>query len=188
LRYPAATCISINEVLVHGIPGERIIRKGDVVKIDMGLKKSGFYADMAKSFIVGEVEERIKELVKETYNVLLKVIENLPTFETVADIGKYIQKYIESKGFSVIREYTGHGIGRNLHEYPPVPNYYVKELENVKLKPGMVMAIEPMVSLGDWKTVELDDGWTVVMADGSCSAHWEHTVALLDGKAEVLTV
>lgn len=186
-KFPACSCISINEELVHGIPSGRIIQEGDIVKIDIGLKKYGYYADMARTIAVPPISNREKELVETAKNALNLLIKNISSLKSIADIGLYIQNYVEKHGFSVIRNYTGHGIGKALHEAPPVPNYYVPELRHIKLQPGTVLAIEPMISLGDYKTRELDDQWTVIMADRAKCSHWEHTVAITENGGKILT-
>ena len=186
-RFPACSCISINEELVHGIPSERIISEGDIVKIDIGIKKFGYYADMARTIAVPPVTSREEEMIHASKSALMQLLKILPSLDTIADIGLFIQQHVEKRGFSVIRDYTGHGIGKALHESPPVPNYYVPELNRVKLQPGTVIAVEPMISLGKHETRELEDQWTVVMADHSKCSHWEHTIAITENGCEILT-
>ncbi len=186
-KFPACTCISINEQLVHGIPSGRKIEEGDIVKIDIGIKKFGYFADMARTIVVPPISGREEELVNTAKNALTQLVEVLPELDSIADIGLFIQQFVEKRNFSVIRDYTGHGIGKALHESPPVPNYYVPDLQQVKIQPGTVIAIEPMISLGDYVTQQLDDHWTVVMADNSKCSHWEHTIAIEENSCEILT-
>ncbi|GBD10877.1 Methionine aminopeptidase 1 [bacterium HR23] len=184
--FPAVVCVSLNEEIVHGIPGERVIQEGDLVKIDAGAVVDGMYADAARSFPVGKVSPSVKALVEVTRNALEVGIGQARPGGSVGDIGYAIQRYVEDRGYAVVREYVGHGIGRNLHEEPAVPNYGVPG-DGPRLLPGMAIAIEPMVNIGTYWTRVLDDGWTVVTADGSLSAHFEDTLIITEDGREVVT-
>lgn len=185
--YPATVCVSVNEEIVHGIPGKRVIQDGDVVSLDLGCTYKGFVADSAVTVIVGTVRPERKELVDVTRGALEEGIRHLRPGKKLGEASNAIQTYIESRGFGVVREYVGHGVGRDMHEEPQVPNFGPADRGPV-LKKGMVLALEPMVTVGDWKTRQLADQWTVVTADGSLSAHFEHTIAVTDGEPRVLTV
>lgn len=186
--YPASSCISINEVVVHGIPSEGVIlQDGDIVSIDVGAYKNGFHGDAARTFCVGNVNETLKRLVEVTKNSFFEGIKYACDGNRLQDISHAIQSYVEKNGFNVIRDYFGHGIGRNLHEEPTIPNFG-KPNRGIRLRAGMVLAIEPMVVVGDWKVTVLNDGWTVVTADGSCAAHYENTVAITNNGPEILTI
>ncbi len=184
--YPATLCISVNDVVVHGIPGQYELKEGDIVSVDCGAKKNGFHADYAYTFCVGHVAEEIRNLCEKTKQSLYNGIEQAVEGNRIGDIGYAIQSYVESFGYSVVREMIGHGIGRNLHESPEVPNYGTKG-KGPKLKKGMVICIEPMINLGV-RNIQVDrDGWTVRTADRLPSAHYEHMVAIRDGGTEVLS-
>lgn len=185
--YPATVCVSVNEEIVHGIPGKRVIQDGDVVSLDLGCTYKGFVADSALTVIVGKPRPRTQELVDVTRQSLEEGIRHARPGNRLGQISHAIQTYIESHGFGVVREYVGHGVGRQMHEEPQVPNFGPADRGPV-LKKGMVLALEPMVTVGDWRTRQLDDQWTVVTADGSLSAHFEHTIAVTEGEPEVLTV
>ncbi len=185
--YPAAVCVSINSEVIHGIPRkDKVIRDGDIVSVDYGVYLDGVHADAAKTFIVGESGEREKELVRVTCDILYEAIKFLKPGMTVGDLGNFIQTYVERFGFSVLKDYCGHGIGEQLHEDPPILNYG-KPGKGVKILEDMVICIEPMVCMGSGEAVVLPDGWTVVTRDGSLSAHFEHTVWVKDGENEILT-
>ncbi|MFA6384917.1 MAG: type I methionyl aminopeptidase [Candidatus Omnitrophota bacterium] len=184
--YSGNVCVSINEQIVHGIPGERIIRDGDIVSLDMGIKYKGFYSDATVTVAVGKVSSKAKQLIEVTKKSLAEGIKQMQAGRRLSDISHAVQQYAECNGFSVVRQYVGHGIGRQLHEDPEIPNFG-KAGQGPVLKPGMVFAIEPMVNEGTWECDVLDDGWTAVTADGKLSAHWEHTVALTDNGPEILT-
>jgi methionyl aminopeptidase len=186
-RFPATLCTSIDEEVVHGIPAQRRLREGEILSIDVGVRKNGFYADSAASFRVGQVSAEKERLLKVTEEALYKGIEQAVAGHTVEDIGYAVQRHVEANGFSVVRDLVGHGVGRELHEEPAVPNYG-KPGGGMKLKEGMTLAIEPMVNYGTWKVKILADGWTVVTEDGQPSAHFEHTIAIVNGKPEILTV
>lgn len=185
--YPATVCVSINDEIVHGIPGDREIKDGDVVSIDLGCIHKGFVADAAVTVGVGNVPADVQRLIDVTREALARGIAAARAGDRLGQIGAAIQEYVEGEGFSVVREYVGHGVGRAMHEDPQVPNYGDQESGPV-LKEGMVIAIEPMVNAGDWHTKRDPDNWTVRTLDGSLSAHFEHTLAVRDGEAEVLTL
>jgi methionyl aminopeptidase len=185
--YPAAICASINEEIVHGIPSmERVLAEGDIVSIDVGTIYGGYQGDAAVSLPVGEVSDEARRLLEVTEAALWEGISEAVQGNFVGDVSSAIQRYVESRDLSVVREYTGHGIGRSMHEDPQVPNFG-RPQTGAELKPGMTFALEPMVLLGNWRTRTLEDGWTVVTADGSLSAHFEHTIAVTEGQPEVLT-
>jgi methionyl aminopeptidase len=185
--YPATVCISINDEIVHGIPGNRVIADGDVVSLDLGCTHRGFVADAAVTVGVGNVSPKAQRLIGVTREALQRGIAAARGGVRVGKIGHAIQTYVESQGFSVVREYVGHGVGRQMHEDPQVPNYGDRGSGPV-LRPGMVIAIEPMVNAGDWRTKRDPDNWTVRTVDGSLSAHFEHTLAITEGEPEVLTL
>lgn len=184
--YPANLCISINEVVVHGIPNNRVIKSGDIVSIDAGLVVDGYYSDMAKTFIVGDVPEKVKKLVQVTKESLYLGIEQAIEGNKVGDISHAVQKHVEANGFSVVKALTGHGVGKYLHEDPQVPNYGLPG-KGPKLKNGMTLAIEPMVNIGTDEVITGNDGWSVISADYSFSAHFEHTILINGNKPEILT-
>jgi methionyl aminopeptidase len=185
--YPATVCVSVNEEIVHGIPGKRVIQEGDIVSLDLGCTYKGFVADSAVTVIVGKAAPERLKLVDVAREALQKGIEQCRAGNKLGQVSNTIQEHIESNGFGVVREYVGHGVGREMHEEPQVPNFGPPDRGPV-LKKGMVLALEPMVTAGDWRTRQLSDGWTVVTADGSMSAHFEHTVAITDNGPVVLTV
>jgi len=182
--FPANICVSVNDEIVHGIPGERVLQEGDIVSLDAGVKLNGFHTDAAITVGVGEISQKAKELISATEGSLQAGIAQANCGARLGDISAAIQGYVESKGFSIVREYTGHGVGRDLHEEPQIPNFVVGK--GVLLRKGMTLAIEPMVNAGDWRTKLAPNRWTVLTADGSLSAHFEHTIAITDNKAEIL--
>lgn len=184
--FPATLCISVNDEVVHGIPGDRILKDGDIASIDCGTLMNGFYGDSAYTFTVGEVDEEILKLLERTKESLYLAIEQAVAGKRIGDIGNAIQTYCEGFGYSVVRDLVGHGVGRNLHEKPEVPNYG-RRGSGTKLKKGMVLAIEPMINLGRKEVVQDADGWTIRTADSKPSAHYEHNVAIRDGKADILS-
>jgi methionyl aminopeptidase len=184
--YKHATCISINQEVVHGIPGERRIMDGDLVSIDVGVKKDGYCGDSALTVPVGKVGGRAEKLLRTAKQALTAGIKQARAGNHLGDIGAAVQQTAEKQGFSVVRDLYGHGIGRELHEDPLVPNFG-KPGEGPELKPGMILAIEPMLNVGGWRIRTLADGWTVVTEDGSLSCHVEHTVLITDGEPEILT-
>lgn len=185
--FPSSSCISVNEEVVHGLPGKRILKKGDIVSIDVGVKKNGYYGDGAYTFAVGEISPKISKLLKITQESLLKGIAMAIDGNEVNDISVAIQNYVEGSGYGIVRELVGHGIGKNLHEEPSVPNFYSSG-STQKLYEGMVLAIEPMVNYGTHKVYQRKDGWTIATKDELPSAHFEHTVLVSKGKAEILTI
>ncbi len=184
--FPATLCISVNDEVVHGIPGDRELNDGDIVSIDCGTLMNGFYGDSAYTFAVGNVDSEVLELLKRTKESLYLAIEQAVAGKRVGDIGNAVQKHVESYGFSVVRDLVGHGVGRNLHESPEVPNYG-RRGSGVKLKKGMCLAIEPMVNLGVKEVTQDKDGWTIRTADAKPSAHFEHDVAVRNSKADILS-
>ncbi len=185
-EFPATICTSINEEIVHGIPSNRVLKEGDIISVDIGVKVDGFYADAAYTYPVGEISEKAKKLLEVTRNALLKAIAVVKDGVRVGDISFEIQEYAESNGFSVIRDFVGHGIGRNLHEEPQIPNFGVRG-KGHELREGMVIAIEPMISAGSHEVEILLDTWTAVTKDRSLAAHFEHTVAVTSDGALILT-
>lgn len=188
--FPASICASINEELVHGIPSEgRWLEPGDIISIDVGAIHRGWVGDSAWTYAVGQIDEESQRLLKVTEESLWAGIAKARPGNRLADISEAIESHVKRHGFSVVREYTGHGIGRRMHEPPQVLNYVPPGVSRgPKLKPGMTLALEPMVNAGTWCTKVLADGWTVVTADGKRSAHFEHTIALTEGEPEILTV
>ncbi|MCC5941554.1 MAG: type I methionyl aminopeptidase [Balneolaceae bacterium] len=184
--FPATLCISVNEEVVHGIPGTRELVEGDIVSIDCGVEKDGYFGDHAYTFMVGECDEKDKELLQVTLDSLYKGIEQAVHGKKTGDIGNAIQQFCENRGFGVVRDLVGHGIGKDMHEDPSVPNYG-KAGRGERLRTGMTLAIEPMITRGTWKVKTLADKWTIVTADGSNSAHFEHDVVVREGKAEILS-
>jgi len=185
--FPANLCVSVNDEIVHGIPGERVLDEGDIVSLDLGAIFMGFQSDAAATVGVGEISSQAKQLIQTTEGVLKAGIAAARPGARLGDISAAIQTYAESRGYSVVREYSGHGIGREMHEEPQIPNFGLPASGPV-LKKGMTFALEPMVNIGDWHTRLGDDHWTVFTADGSLSAHFEHTIAITDSEAEVLTI
>ncbi len=185
--YPASICVSINEQLVHGIPGKRKLQAGDVVSIDCGSTFEGFVGDSAFTIGVGEVSPQAQRLIEITEQALYIGIKQMRANKRVGDVSAAIQEFVENSGFNVTREYTGHGVGRQMHEGPQVPNYGIAGRGQI-LRQGMTIALEPMVLVGTSQTRVLPDQWTVVSADGSLTAHWEHSVAITDGDAQILTL
>ena len=184
--FPYSICYSINEAVVHGFPTADELKDGDIVSVDCGVFLNGFHSDSAYTFAVGEVSSKVVKLMKVTKECLYRGIENAIAGKRVGDISYAVQNYAESNGYSVVRELVGHGLGKDLHEEPEVPNYGKRGNGSV-LKPNTVIAIEPMINLGKREVKTLKDGWTVVTRDGSPSAHYEHTIVIRNGKAEILT-
>ncbi len=184
--FPATLCISLNDEVVHGIPGERVLLNGDIVSIDCGCLKHGYYGDSAYTFTVGEVKPEVKLLLKRTRESLFKALEVAVTGKRVGDIGSTVQDYVESFGYSVVRELVGHGIGKTLHEKPDIPNYG-KRGSGQKLSEGLVICIEPMINMGTKNVVQSSDGWTIRTADRLPSAHFELTVVIRKDKVDVLS-
>ena len=185
-NYPATLCISVNNQVVHGIPSNYVIRNGDIVSVDCGVYYKGYHSDMAYTFVVGEVPPILQKLVSVTKEALYLGISKIKEGLRLGDLGYTIQTYVESHGFSVVRDLVGHGIGRSLHEAPQVPNYGTKN-KGLILKEGMTLAVEPMVNMGKKNVFIGQDGWTVFTKDGLPSAHFEHTLVVRKNKAEILT-
>ncbi|MGQ9708090.1 MAG: type I methionyl aminopeptidase [bacterium] len=184
--FPAAVCISVNEEVVHGIPDSRVLREGDIVKVDVGVTKDGFIADAARTFAVGRVEPEVERLVRETEEAFYQGLRYARIGNRVGDIGAAIQRYVEGKGFSVVRELHGHGVGIELHEEPSIPNFG-EPGKGRKLVSGMTLAIEPMVNMGSFEVRTNANGWTVEAVDGKPSAHYENTILITDGGPMILT-
>ena len=184
--FPASLCTSINEEVVHGIPGQRRLKEGDIVGLDVGVNYQGYFGDAAVTFPVGEVDSEAKRLLEVTEKALYIGIEKATTGNRLFDISYAIQRWVESHGFSVVRDFVGHGIGRELHEDPQVPNFGAPH-QGPRLEKGMVFSLEPMVNEGTYEVRVLSDGWTVVTADGKRSAHFEHTVAITEDGVEILS-
>ena len=184
--YPGHICVSVNEEVVHGIPSKRRVQYGDIVSLDVGIIVNGFVGDNATTVAVGVVEARTQQLLRVTERALYAGIAAARAGNRVGDISNAVQTVVESEGFSVVREFVGHGVGRKMHEEPQIPNYG-RAGDGPKLKPGMTLAIEPMINAGTSDVVMLSDGWTVVSADSAPSAHFEHTVLVTDAEAEILT-
>ena len=185
-EFPNTLCMSPNAQVVHGIPNNEPLKEGDIISIDCGAIKNGFYGDHAYTFAVGEIDPKIEKLLKVSKASLFEGIKNFKKGNRVGDIGYAIQNYCEKEGFGVVRELVGHGLGKTMHEGPEIPNYG-RRGRGKKLLDGMVLAIEPMINLGTHKINQLDDGWTILTADGKVSAHFEHNVALINGKPELLS-
>jgi methionyl aminopeptidase len=186
--YPSSLCTSVNEEIVHSIPGKRVLHEGDIVTLDLAANYNGWHADSAITVPVGQVTPEVQRLLKVTEEALNRGIGAALAGNRVQDIGRVVQHYVEDAGFSVVRHYSGHGIGRGMHEDPQVLNYVEPSYPKTTLKPGMVIAIEPMVNMGGIDTLILDDGWTVVTSDASYAAHFEHTIAITEGDADILTL
>lgn len=185
--YPKAICISVNEVVVHGIPGPRKLQDGDIVSCDVCATLNGFVGDATRTFLVGNVSEEVKKLVEVTKECFFEGIRFARPGYRVSDISKAIQTHAESHGYGVVRELTGHGVGRQLHEDPEVPNYYSPRARQ-RLEAGMTIAVEPMITMGRREIWQLDDGWTIVTRDGLPAAHYENTIAITDGDPIILTL
>jgi methionyl aminopeptidase len=185
--FPASLCVSVNDEIVHGIPGERELNSGDVVSLDFGAIVNGFHGDGAITVGVGKMSSKARELVEVTEAALMVGIKQARNGAHLGDVSAAIQNYVETRGFSVVREYSGHGVGRDLHEDPLVPNFGSPG-EGPVLRKGMTLAIEPMVTTGDWRTRLASNRWTVSTVDGSLAAHFEHTIAISEGEAEILTL
>lgn len=185
--FPACLCTSIDNEIVHGIPGKRILKDGQVLSVDVGVKLGEYHGDAALTVPIGVIDEEAMRLLKVTEESLEAAIEQVRVGKRISDIGAAVQEVVENAGFSVVREFVGHGIGKNLHEPPEIPNFG-KPGFGPRIQAGMVFAIEPMVNTGDWRIQELDDGWTAVTVDGGLSAHFEHTVAATDDGPMILTL
>lgn len=187
--FPGSACISVNEVVIHGIPGKRIIHNGDIVSVDVGATYKGYVGDCAGTYACGEISDEAKKLIEVTRQSFFEGMKFAKVGYRVNDIGAAIQEYVESHGYSVVRDFVGHGVGREMHEAPEVPNYKVRlPSGNPRLVPGMTIAVEPMVNIGGYEVEVLEDGWTTVTADRSLAAHYENTIAITDGEPEILTM
>ncbi|MBR2520932.1 MAG: type I methionyl aminopeptidase [Oscillospiraceae bacterium] len=187
--FPGSACISINDTVIHGIPGPRRIVQGDIVSIDVGARIDGFTGDMARTFAAGEISEEAARLISVTEQSFWEGMKFARAGNRVPDISKAIEDYVTASGFSVVREYTGHGVGAQLHEEPEVPNFVFRNGgPRPRLYAGMTLAVEPMVNAGRAEVRRLKDGWTVVTRDGSLSAHYENTILIRDGEPEILTI
>ncbi len=184
--FPGTLCISVNEAVVHGIPGNYQLQEGDIVSIDCGVNKKGYFGDSAYTFIVGEVSDEVTKLLRTTMESLYAGIGQAVHGNKIGDISYAVQSVCEAEGYGVVRDLVGHGLGRSLHENPSIPNFG-KRGRGERLRSGMTLAIEPMINLGTWKVKTLKDGWTIVTADGSFSAHYEHDIVVRDGEAEILS-
>ena len=186
--YPASSCISVNDQVVHGIPGDLVLKEGDIVGIDIGAFKNGYHGDGARTFAVGEISEEARKLMEVTFEALRRGIQAARAGSRIGAIGNAIETYVSSEGsYGIVRDLVGHGIGRKLHEDPQVPNYGQAD-QGPKIREGMVLAIEPMVNVGTWEVKTLADDWTIVTRDGKLSAHFEDTVAVTPDGPEILTV
>lgn len=190
--FPASTCLSVNEEVIHGIPGKRVVHNGDIVSVDVGATYRGFVGDCAGTYACGEISEEAKRLIEVTRQCFFEGIKFAKVGYRISDIGGAIQDYAESHGYSVVREYVGHGVGRVMHEAPEVPNYrpdkHLAHRFDPRLEKGMTIAIEPMICAGDYAVRVLSNDWTVVTVDGSLAAHYENTIAITDGEPEILTM
>jgi methionyl aminopeptidase len=184
--FPNTLCTSLNQQIVHGIPNDQPLEDGDIISVDCGALKNGYYGDQAYTFMVGEVEEEIRQLIQITKECLIKGIEQAKAGNRIGDIGFAVQQHAENHGYGVVRELVGHGLGRKMHESPEVPNFG-KRGKGPKLRNGMVLAIEPMINLGTKNVRQMNDGWTIVTADARPSAHFEHDIAIVNGEPEILT-
>lgn len=185
--YPGVVCISVNDEIVHGIPGDRKLKDGDIVSVDVGVLLEGYHGDAAGTVGVGKIPEKTRKLLEVTRQCLYNGIEKASPGNRIAQIGKAVQQTAEKNGFGVVRELVGHGVGRDLHEDPQVPNYFINGFSPL-LKTGMTIAIEPMITMGHWQVKELSDGWTISTLDGSLSAHFEHSVAITENGPQILTL
>ena len=186
--YPAAICTSINEEVIHGIPSKsRILQEGDIISVDTVIRKNGFHGDAARTFKVGKVSKEAEKLIDITKQAFYEGIKYAVPGNRVGDIGYYIHEFIKSHGFTVVKEFQGHGIGRQMHEEPGVPNYG-KAGRGIRLEPGMTIAVEPMVIVGNSEILELEDGWTIMTRDGSLSCHYENTILITEKEPKILTL
>ncbi|HHW35806.1 MAG TPA: type I methionyl aminopeptidase [Bacillales bacterium] len=184
--FPGSICVSVNDQLVHGMPGERVLRDGDIISIDIGAKYNGYHGDSAWTYAVGTIEDSTKKLLEVTEDSLYKGLDEAKAGVRLSNISHAIQTYVEANGFSIVREYVGHGVGQDLHEDPQIPHYGPPN-KGPRLKPGMVLAVEPMVNAGTRYVKTLSDNWTVVTVDGKMCAHFEHTIAITETGCEILT-
>ena len=185
--YPASVCISVNDEVIHGIPGHRVLKEGDIVSIDVGAYKDGYHGDCAGTYPCGQISEEARRLIEVTRQSFFEGIRYAREGYRLPDLSGAIQRYVEAKGFSVVREYVGHGIGTRMHEAPEVPNYVEPKAGRPRFLRGMTIAVEPMVNAGGASVVVMPDGWTVKTADGRLSAHYENSILITDGEPELLT-
>lgn len=185
--YPASVCISVNDEIIHGIPGSRVLKEGDIVSIDVGAYKDGFHGDCAATFACGQISEEARRLIEVTRQSFFEGLKFAREGYRLPDLSGAIQRYVESNGFSVVREYVGHGVGAKLHESPEIPNYVDPRVGRPRFLRGMTIAVEPMVNAGKAGIKVMPDGWTVKTADGRLSAHYENTILITDGEPELLT-
>lgn len=185
--FPATICASIDEEVVHGIPSDRVLKEGEIISVDIGVLKNNYYGDAALTIAVGEISEEKRQLMKVTEESLYKGIEAAVAGNRIGDISYAVQNYVEKYGYGVVRDLTGHGVGRKLHEDPQIPNYGRKK-SGPEIKNGMTIAIEPMINMGTYKVTVADDEWTITTLDNLPSAHFEHTIAIINGKPEILSV
>lgn len=186
--FPGSICTSINEEVIHGIPGSRKLKEGDIISIDTGAYKNGFHSDAARTIAVGKVSKQAQQLIDVTRQCFFEAIKYAKAGNHIRDISAAVQKYAESFGYGVVKDYVGHGVGKNLHEGPQIPNYVEKGGRGARLCKGMVLAIEPMINQGTWQVKVLNNDWTVVTIDKKLSAHYENTVLITDGEPELLTL
>lgn len=186
IDYPGSICASVDDEVVHGIPGSRVLKSGEIIALDVGVYKNGFFGDAALSVAVGEISDEKKKLMEVTEKSLYLGIEKAIDGNHVHDISFAVQSYVEEYGFSVVRDLCGHGVGKHLHEDPAIPNFG-KKGTGAKLRKNMTIAIEPMINIGKYNVVQADDGWTILTKDGSPSAHFEHSILITDNKPEILT-
>ena len=185
--FPASVCISVNDEVIHGIPGNRVLKDGDIVSIDVGAYKGGYHGDCAATYACGQISDEAKRLIEVTRQSFFEGLKYAREGYRLPDVSGAIQRYVESNGFSIVREFVGHGIGSKLHESPEVPNYVDPRLGRPRLLRGMTLAVEPMVNAGKAGVKVMPDGWTVKTTDGRLSAHYENTILITDGEAEILT-
>jgi methionyl aminopeptidase len=195
--FPGTICASVNDEIVHGIPSKHVLIEGQIFSIDIGMQYpvnsglgkdgNGYFTDTAITVPVGEINSQARQLISVTQKALEKAIDSLQIGTGTVDIGRVIERYVEPQGYGIVRDLVGHGVGHEVHEDPPVPNYYEPQFKNVKLEVGSVIAIEPMITVGDYRTEVLDDDWTIVTADGSLSAHFEHTIIMMEEGPVVAT-
>ncbi len=186
IPFPATLCTSIDEEVVHGIPKNRVLKEGEIISIDCGVEKNGYFGDAAITVAVGEISEAKKKLMDATEQSLYAGIDNAKVGNRIGDISNSIESYINKFGYGIVRDLTGHGVGKHLHEDPQIMNYGRKGT-GARIKNGMTLAIEPMITMGTWRVVVADDGWTIITADRKPAAHFEHTIAIIDGEAEILS-
>lgn len=184
--YPASICASVNEVVIHGIPSSKKLKDGDIISIDVGAVKDGYHGDAARTFAVGQISPEAQRLIDVTKQSFFEGLKFARSGERLGSVQAAIQKYVESNGFGIVRNYCGHGIGKQMHESPEIPNYGIAG-RGLRLAKGITIAVEPMVTYGDYRTTSLSDGWTVVTLDGSLAAHYENTILITDSEPELLT-